>query len=83
MVMVLSSEEIGAPNKVLDLMVKLGVHNDCIASPNTACNVCIDSAMAAFDYFYGHLHSTEDVIRAVSSDYISDRAESEAEQWYQ
>ena len=79
----LSSEEVGAPTKVLNLMSRMGVHNDCIISPETACKKCIDSAMAAFDYFYGHLHSTEDVIRAVSSDYISDRAESEAEQWYQ
>lgn len=69
----MSDLEQGFPRKVITKARQLGVHNDCLASSETACRECTETIFLSFDFYYGHIISTDDVFEAIVNDIIEDR----------
>lgn len=66
--------EPGMSRKVRDKAAALGVHNDCIlAGTDGCCKDCHDLIMLSFDFFYGHIESTEEMLLAMIDDYLEER----------
>lgn len=66
----------GIPKRVLRKALQLGIHNDCIVAGVTgACDICLANISLAFDFYYGSLGTTEDVMRAILVDLQADEGD--------
>lgn len=66
------AEDHGVPVKVWNMMIRLGMHNDCLVSENL-CPACEANWKLAFDHHYADATSLEDLIDRIFADLAKDR----------
>lgn len=71
---------VGIPSKVLAKAQTIGVHNDCLVSPQTSCSACEDVMTLVFDFYYGQF-SADKALEAITDDLLKERRASVLEDY--